>query len=113
MLRYKNVPSIEFNLENGYMVKADYVYNRETEKYEVSLHIRDIQVDQWNLMGQYDKVEFEAGEGAQKTIKSRIAKYVTELFYKGEFGYYVDRTDMELKCFDYGLEHLNGERGVK
>lgn len=103
MLRYKNVPSIEFDLGNGNMVKADYIYNRENEKYYVTLHIRATTVNQWNLMEQYENVEIESDI---KTIKSDIAKYVTELLEKGLFQHYIDRTKYELKCFDFGMENM-------
>lgn len=108
MLRYKNVPSIEFDLGNGYMVKADYIYNRDTEKYYVTLHIRTTTVNQWNLMGKYENVEFDSDI---KSIKGEIAKYVTELLTEGFFKYYMDRTDYELKCFDFGM--VNMVRGVE
>ena len=110
MLRYKNVPSIEFTLGNGYMVKADYIYNRKKEKYEVTLHIRDCQVDQWNLMGNYENIEFDSD---MKYIKTDIAKYVTKLLDADQFSYYINRTDYELKCFDYGMEHMKKESEVK
>lgn len=103
MLRYKNVPSIEFNLGNGYMAKADYIYNRENEKYYVTLHIRSSLVNQWNLMEQYENLEFESDI---KSIKSDIAKYVTVLLEKGLFQHYINRTTYELKCFDYGMENM-------
>lgn len=31
MTRYRNVPSIEFDLENNYKVKAEYVFEKELE----------------------------------------------------------------------------------
>ena len=111
MIRYKNVPSIEFNLKYDYSldysVKADFIYSKTTNKYYVSLHIRHNQIHQWNLMGRFENTPFDSDI---KTIKSDIADYVTALVEKKELNYYIMRCEYEQKCFDRGNALFEEER---
>ena len=113
MLRYKNVPSIEFNLKYDYdidySIKADFVYSKATNKYYVSLHIRHNQINQWNLMGKFENMAFTSDF---KSIKSDIADYVTTLAKKKELDYYIARCEYEQKCFDRGNDLFEEERLV-
>ena len=113
MLRYKNVPSIEFNLKYDYdidySIKADFVYSKATNKYYVSLHIRHNQIHMWNLMGKFENMTFDSDI---KSIKSDIADYVTSIVEKRELDYYIMRCEYEQKCFDRGNDLFEEERLV-
>lgn len=116
MLRYKNVPSIEFDLkydyDADYSIKADFVYSKTTGEYYVTLHIRNNQIQQWNLMEKFENIIFDSDV---KTIKTDIADYVINLIEEKELDYYMSRCEYEQECFDRGnslfeKERLAGER---
>lgn len=88
MTRYKNVPSIEFELENDYQIKAEYVFDRVSEKYSVSFYIRQSQVGMWDQIDKATNITFDS---PREIIKTDIAKYFTKLLIEDFFKYYIDR----------------------
>lgn len=107
MTRYRNVPSIEFDLENEYQIKAEYIYDRASEKYLVSFYICQSQVGMWD---QIDKATNIAFDSPREIIKTDIAKYFTKLLIEGFFKYYIDRYIYQMKCFDRGNDLFERER---
>lgn len=109
MTRYRNVPSIEFDLENNYMVKAEFVFDKAVNKYLVSFYIRQSQVGMWDQIDKATDITFDS---PRETIKADIAKYFTKLLIEGFFKYYIDRYEYQMRCFDRGndlfeRDHLN------
>ena len=107
--RYRNVPSIEFDLENDYIVKAEYVFNKDSGEYLVTFYIRQSQIGMWDQIDKATNIKFVS---SYEFIKTDIAKYFTKLLIDGFFKYYIDRYIYQMKCFDRGndlfeSEHLN------
>lgn len=107
MTRYRNVPSIEFDLENNYIVKAEFVFDKNSEKYSVTFYIRQSHVGMWD---QIDKATDILFDSPRETIKADIAKYFTKLLIEGFFKYYIDRYIYQMKCFDRGNDLYERER---
>lgn len=107
MTRYRNIPSIEFDLENNYIIKAEFVFDKTIKKYLVSFYIRQSNVRMWD---QIDKATDILFDSPRETIKADIAKYFTKLLIKGFFKYYIDRYEYQMKCFDRGNDLYERER---
>lgn len=107
MTRYRNVPSIEFDLENNYKVKAEYVFEKELGKYIVTFYLRQSQVGMWDQIDKATDITFDS---PRETIKIDIAKYFTKLLIEGFFKYYIDRYMYQMKCFDKGNDFFERER---
>lgn len=105
MLRYKNVPTIKFALKNDYIVKAEYLYDKKSEEYLVSLYIEDPQIGRSDLVK--ENIKFVSKFNA---IKSDIAHYITALIEEDFFEHYIKRYEYEQKCFDKGNEYFENER---
>ena len=99
MIRYRNVPAIEFDLEYDYKIKAEYVFDKELGKYIVTFYLRQSQVGMWDQIDKATDITFDS---PCETIKTDIAKYFTKLLIKGFFQYYIDRYVYQMKCFDKG-----------
>ena len=99
MIRYKNVSSIEFDLEKDYKVKAEYIFNKDSGKYLVSFYLRQVNVGMWDQIHKATDIVFDS---TYETIKTDIAKYFTKLLIEGFFQYYIDRYVYQMKCFDKG-----------
>jgi len=99
--------SIAINLQNGYTVIAMKLLNPKTMKYEVTIRIKDDNIDMLDLIEKQEKVEFDAN---YKTINSAILKYVATLLSNGFFDYYIKRYCYMMKCFDRGHELFEKER---
>lgn len=107
MIRYRNVPSIEFDLENNYMVKAEFIFDKTVNKYQVSFYIRQNQIGMWDQIDKATDITFDS---PRETIKADIAKYFTKLLIEGFFQYYIDRYVYQMKCFDKGNDLYEKER---
>lgn len=107
MTRYKNVPSIEFESENGYKVKAEYIFDKESGKYSVSFHIGLLNV---GMLDQIDTATDIMFDSPRETIKTDIAKYFTKLLIEGFFKYYIDRYEYHMNCYDRGNDLYERER---
>lgn len=105
--RYRNVPSIEFDLENDYIVKAEYVINKDSGEYLVTFYIRQSQIGMWDQIDKATNIEFVS---SYEFIKTDIAKYFTKLLIDGFFKYYIDRYIYQMKCFDRGNDLFESER---
>lgn len=107
MIRYRNVPAIEFDLEYDYKIKAEYVFDKELGKYIVTFYLRQSQVGMWDQIDKATDITFDS---PCETIKTDIAKYFTKLLIKGFFQYYIDRYVYQMKCFDKGNDLYEKER---
>lgn len=105
---YKKIANsvIEVNLQNGYTIVA-FVNNDEDEtKYEVALYIRDEETSLFDLMSDFEYLEFST---TQKTIHAAILKQIATLMKNGCFDIYFDRYEYMLECFDRGNELFEQE----
>lgn len=107
MTRYRNVPSIEFDLENNYKVKAEYVFDKVSGKYIVTFYLRQSHVGMWDQIDKATNITFDS---PRETVKTDIAKYFTKLLIEGFFQYYIDRYVYQMNCFDRGNDLYEKER---
>lgn len=109
MLRYENMGTIciKIDLHNRhYSVIAIAKWNKETEKYMTTLYLKENNVDLLDLMEKYEDVEFDSDSSS---IRNDILQEVSKLNDHDSFKYYMDRYDLEQKCFDRGLEIVTRE----
>lgn len=109
MLRYENMGTIciKIDLHNrNYSVIAIAKWNKETEKYMTTLYLKENNVDLLDLMEKYKDVEFDSDSSS---IRNDILQEVSKLNDYDSFKYYIDRYDLEQKCFDRGLEIVTRE----
>lgn len=111
MLRYEIIGNImlDVNLHNGYSVMAIAKWNREIEKYTVTLFIKNnkYNINHFDLIEEYEDVVFESDI---KTIKTDITGTITSLLNDGYFNKYIERYGYERKCFEKGNELFEKER---
>lgn len=107
-LTYKKIANsvIEVDLQNGYTIVAFINNDNDEIKYEVTLYIRDEEISMFDLMGDFEYLEFNT---TQKTIHSAILKQIATLMEDGCFNRYFDRYEYMLKCFDKGNELFEQE----
>ena len=109
MLRYENIGTvcIKIDLHNrNYSVIAIAKWNKETEKYTATLYLKENSVELLDLMEKYKDVEFDSDSSS---IRNDILQEVSKLNDHDAFKYYMDRYDLEQKCFDRGLEIVTRE----
>ena len=109
MLRYENIGTVclKIDLHNrNYSVVAIAKWNKETEKYTVTLYLKENSVELLGLMEKYKDIEFDSDSSS---IRNAILQEVSKLNDYDSFKYYMDRYDLEQKCFDRGLEIVTRE----
>lgn len=115
MLRYKNKGyTIEINLpeecgHDGYLVECTYQYDKDKEKYLLSMWLKRIDID--------DKFKIDSQEidsqyisGTHENIKQNICRIVEQASLSGFFDRYIERYEYTYKCFDRGDELFEKER---
>lgn len=98
---------ITIDLHNGYTIIAIKSWNPDERKYIVQLMLKENTVDKWDLIEKAESLEFNVD---YKIINKAILKHVATLLSDGFFGYYINRYEYELKCFDIGNEIAEKER---
>lgn len=115
MLRYKNKGyTIEINLPEecgykDYSVECTYQFDREKEKYLLSMWLKRNDID--------DKFKIDSQEidtqyipGTKGNIRQNICRIVEQASLSGYFNYYIDRYEYTYRCFDRGDELFEKER---
>lgn len=115
MFRYKNKGyTIEINLPEecgykGYSVECTYQYDKEKEKYLLSMWLKRNDVD--------DKFKIDSQEidtqyisGTKENIRRNICRIVEQASLSGFFDHYIERYDLTYKCFDLGYGLYEKER---
>lgn len=98
--------TISIDLHNGFSVIAIELFNHEIQKYNVSLYIKNNEINLLDLMEEYAKLEFTAD---YKTIKPAILKAVSIILSKNGFDSYIKRYKYMTRCFDKGNEIFEEE----
>lgn len=106
-LKYTNVPTIEFDLENGYFLKIDFTENKSTNDYHIEGYIRSKDVRLWSYVTGLYNDHFESDK---ETVKTNIAKYITVLLNIGYFNDYIEQYEYEQKCFNAGNELFEAQK---
>ena len=112
MLRYDVLSNITLtiDLHNNFSVLAMAKWNHETEKYLLTLFIKENDIDTFNLIDEQTNVEIDAD---QKNIKREILKYVEKLHEQDYFDSRINELKYEFKCFDRGHMLYEKERLCK
>lgn len=105
---YRNCKDIiTIDLHNRYTVIAIKTWNYDKKHYIVEFRITENTVDKWDLIQKLESIEFASD---YKNINKEILRYVSMLFRKGFFKYYIDRYAYEINCFEIGNEKFERER---
>lgn len=93
----------------GYSVKCTYKYNKQKEKYCLSMWLkRDDIDDDFKIDSQ--EIDTQYISGTKETIESNICKTVEQASLSGYFDYYIERFEYTYDCFDRGNELFEQER---
>lgn len=93
----------------GYSVECTYRFDKEKEKYLLSMWLKRNDID--------DKFKIDSQEidtqyisGKKETIKQNICKIVEQACLLRFFDYYIERYEYTYKCFDKGSTMLDKEK---
>lgn len=109
MLKYENIATIviSVNLHNNYSIVSFANWDKENNAYEVTLYLKRNDVDLLELIEKQENVVFDSDS---KSIRTDMARYITDLFKEGHFDYYINRFEFEQKCSNKGFEFYEEER---
>jgi hypothetical protein len=95
------------DLENNYSVIAIANWSKNKDNFKVTLYLKSNDIDVWSLIEEKEKINFNSDV---KSIRSDIARYITQLSIEGFFEKYIKRYEYELRCFDIGHDILEKEK---
>ncbi len=115
MLKYKNKGyTIEIDLpeecgHKGYSVECTYQYDKEKEKYLLSMWLKRYDIDdKFKIDSQ--GIDTQYISGSKETIRQNICRIVEQASLSGYFQYYIEKYEYTYKCFDCGNELFENER---
>lgn len=116
MLRYTNkgytveidLPSNKGRGDNGYAVECRYKYDKESEKYLLSMWLRRKDIDD-KFKIEYQKIDTQLISATRDTILEYICRIIEQADSKGYFDYYIERFEYTYKCFDHGNDFFERE----
>lgn len=87
----------------GYSVECRYLYDKEKEKYQLSMWLK-----KENINGRFkidsQEIDTQFIPGTRETIRKNICKIVEQACVSGFFDYYIKRYQYTHKCFTIGDE---------
>lgn len=106
MLKYENIATIviSVDLHNDYSIISMAKWDKESQKYLVSLYIKRNDIDMLDLIEKQEDITFNSDI---KTIRNDMTQYITTLLTDGFFKYYIDRYEHAQKCHDFGEDHYD------
>lgn len=99
---------ISINLHNDYFIIAMTKWDNECRKYYTTLYIKHKTIDILDKLESFENIECTTT--STKEINSEVANFVINKFKSGDFDYYIDRFEYQMKCFDKGNEFFENER---
>lgn len=115
MLRYENKGyTMEIKLPEecgyeGYSVECRYQYDKEKEKYSLSMWLMRNDIDdRFKIDSQ--EIDTQYISGTRETIRQNICRIVEQASLSGFFDTYIQRYEYTYKCFDKGDEIFEKER---
>lgn len=106
MLRYKNFcnAAISVDITKDFQIIAIGNWDNDKNCYLVTLYIKENTIDLLELVEECENIMFADSDA--KSIRTDMAKYITNLYNDKKFMYYIERFEYEMKCFDKGNELL-------
>lgn len=113
MMKYRNNGSmITFDLTekySGYSVECIYLFNREKEKYRLTMRLKCQTVSE-SARIDCEEIDSQYIPGTRENIKQNIARIVERACETGFFDKYIEQFEYVLKCFDIGNEAFENVR---
>ena len=100
------IPLSQFNNEQkykNYEVSCRYQYNKEAEKYSLSMWLKRKDIDSLSRI-EYEEVDTQLISGTRETIRPNICRIVEQAMKAYYFDSFIDRFDFEMKCMDRGID---------
>lgn len=100
------IPLSQFNNEQkykNYEVSCRYQYNKEAEKYSLSMWLKRKDIDSLSRI-EYEEVDTQLISGTRETIRPNICRIVEQAMKAHYFDSFIDRFDFEMKCMDRGID---------
>lgn len=101
--------TLDIDLENGYWLRADALYNHDSKRYEMAFYIKENTIDKYAAIETLNN-EHITFPGERKTIKTEILRYISSLLSQNYFDECIDHYEYEIKCFDMGHELFEEEK---
>lgn len=93
----------------GYSVKCTYKYNKQKEKYRLSMWLkRDDIDDDFKIDSQ--EIDTQYISGTKENIEDNIIRIVEQASLSGYFDHYIERYEYTCDCFKRGNELFEQER---
>lgn len=104
--------SLDIDLENGYCIRADALYNYDLKRYAITFYIKENTIDTYHAIETLnnEKISFD---GDRKTVKIDILQYVSCLLSQNYFDNCINNCEFETKCFDKGNELFEEEQYIR
>lgn len=101
MFRYEMLANVavSVDLHNNYSIVALAKWEKEKNCYSAQFYIKENDIDHLDLIDNFAGIEFESDV---KTIKTDIAKFISELYENGSLDRYIKRYKYELDCIERG-----------
>lgn len=93
----------------GYSVKCTYKYNKQKEKYSLSMWLkRDDIDDDFKIDSQ--EIDTQYIPGTKETIEDNVCRIVEQAALSGYFDHYIERFKYTYDCFELGNELFETKR---
>ena len=93
----------------GYSVKCTYKYNKQKEKYLLSMWLRRNDIDD-DFKIDSQEIDTQYISGTKETIEDNIYRIVEQASLSGYFDHYIERFKYTYDCFERGNELYEQER---
>ena len=101
--------TLDIDLENGYWLRVDALYNHDSKRYEMAFYIKENTIDKDVAIETLNN-EHITFPGERKTIKTEILRYVSSLLSQNYFNDCIEHYEYEIKCFEKGHELFEEEK---
>lgn len=92
----------------GYSIKCTYKYNKQKEKYLLSMWLKRADIDD-DFRLEAQEIDAQYIPGTRETIEDNISKIVEQACINGYLDHYIERFEYTCKCFEYGNERFEQE----
>ena len=108
---YKKVANsvLKIELNASYSIFCFIRWNKNISKYIIKIYLTDSSSGLLYLI-ENDVINNTQFKSNEKNINTDITTFITDLFDKGFFQYYINCFKYIMKCFDYGDIHYEKEK---
>lgn len=100
-MRYKKQANsvISVDINNEYSIYVMLNRSNTNKKYYITLFLKHKSINILDMLEKYENIEFTS---TSASINSEIKDFIKNEFNEGNFTYYINRFEYQMKCFDEG-----------